>query len=190
MRVVAGAFAFRDFGDEPMPLTLEGRQVPFGANFAVRLEEQRANPYNPELGLAPGKPALGEETTVIEAILLAGKKGYWVPRAALRHCIPRQRQTMQYLRNYYTAHGRGLAYRDRDSKAARLCGVPRWLWRRTLWSGWQYHLHRLTSRPAVWMEYYVGYMIDRGALEYWREFDKMASEQRNRAECRAKAAGT
>jgi len=166
--IVAGAFALRDFGEQPLPLTLDGRRIPFGASFAICAEEQRAHPYNPELGLAPGRPVLGEETAVMEAILLGGKKGYWVPEAKLRHCIPQQRQTMQYLGNFYTALGRGNAYRDRDSKPARLFGVPRWLWWRILRSGWQYHWHRLTSRPAVWMEYYAGYMVDRGALEYWR----------------------
>jgi glycosyltransferase involved in cell wall biosynthesis len=166
--IVAGAFALRDFGDQPLQLTLDGRRIPFGASFALRAEEQRAHPYNPELGLTPGRSLLGEETAVMEAILLAGKKGYWVPEAKLRHCIPQQRQTLQYLFDFYTALGRGNAYRDRDRTTARLFGVPRWLWPRIVRDAWQYHRHRLTSRPAVWMEYYAGYMVDRGELEFWR----------------------
>ena len=167
--IVAGAFALRDFGDEPLPLTLEGRRIPFGPSFALLAEEQRAHPYDVELGHKLGRPTIrGEEVAVVESILRARKTGYWVPEAKVRHCISRQQQSLEYLRNFYMGLGRNNAYHDRDSRAPRLFGVPRWLWRRILRSAWQYHRYRLTSRLAVWMEYYVGYMVGRGELEFWR----------------------
>jgi len=167
--IVAGAFALRDFGEQPLPLTLDGRRIPFGPSFALFAEEQRAHPYDAELGHKSGRPTIrGEETAVIESILRAGKTGYWVPEAKVRHCISRQQQSLEYLRNFYLGLGRSYAYHDRGSKAPRIFGVPRWLWPRFLRSAWQYYWRRLTSRPAVWMEYYAGYMVDRGALEFWQ----------------------
>lgn len=165
--LVADAFARRDFGDEPLPLTLEGNRLPFGANFAARTNELRVHPFDPKLGPAPGKVILGEEMVLFEAILRSGRTGYWVPEAKVLHRIPQPRQTLQFLGSFYTALGRGNAYREREKIVPFLFGAPRWLWRRAIVSGLQYRLRRFTSRPTVWLKDYISHAVDRGALEYW-----------------------
>ena len=123
LALVGGALALRDFGDEPLPLQVAG-YLPWGANFAVRTREQRQFLYDPELGVAPGRRRLGEETAVFNAMLQAGCKGYWVPDSRVRHLIGKDRQTIRYLRNYYAAVGETTG--TRGGKAlSRWCMVCR-----------------------------------------------------------------
>ena len=51
--------AARDFGDTPLPLSIAEDRLPFGANYVVRAAEQRRFPYDPELGVAPGRNRVG-----------------------------------------------------------------------------------------------------------------------------------
>ena len=80
-------YAVRDLGHAPFRLSQE--RYPFGANFAVRAAEQARCRYDANLGMAPGRGRLGEETSVIRRILATGAIGYWVPDARLEHCIGR-----------------------------------------------------------------------------------------------------
>lgn len=79
--------------------------TPFGLNFAVRGVEQRSHLYDPELGVAPGRRRGGEERAVICDILAAGGTGTWIWSATVYHCIPAERQTEEYIRQYYEATG-------------------------------------------------------------------------------------
>ena len=167
--IISGVFAFRDFGDVPVPFTLEGRRIPFGSNYAVRADQQRLYPFNPDLGPRPGKPIYGEETEIIESILRAGGTGYWVPEAGVRHCIPQQRQTFRYINSYFAGYGRYLAYRDRDGGTPRLLGAPRWLWRRMCVDLARYYIRRINAEPSTWMANRVSCAVDRGMLEFYRQ---------------------
>lgn len=106
--------AHRDFGPAELPLDLARDRIPYGANFAMRTAEQRRYPYDPELGVAPGRRRGGEETAVIKAMLRDGLEGWWVPGAAVQHVIPAARQTRDYVWRFYEsmgeawAHGMGL----------------------------------------------------------------------------------
>ena len=97
--------AVRDFGDAPLLLSVVEDCLPFGANYVVRAAEQRRFPYDPELGMAPGRNRVGEETQVLRAILAAGGMGYYLPDAVSRHMIAPSRQTISYVRSYYRGHG-------------------------------------------------------------------------------------
>ena len=57
-RLLGDLLAVRQFGDRPVPLT--DAVVPFGLNYAVRSAEQRRHPYDPDLGVAPGRRTGGE----------------------------------------------------------------------------------------------------------------------------------
>jgi len=166
--ILGGVFAFRDFGDTPVPFTLEGRVIPFGSNYAVRTTEHKAHPFNPDLGPRPGKPIYGEETDVIEAILRGGGTGYWVPEAKVQHCIPADRMTLDYIDRYYRGYGRYLAYSDKNTASPHLFGAPRWLWRRMGGNTIRYGVRRLFSGPAACMEHRISCAVDRGMLEYYR----------------------
>lgn len=147
---VATAYASRDLGNEAVPLSKE--VVPFGANFAVRTIEQRKYLYDPQLGVRPDNIMGGEETTVIRSMLADGIAGWWVPEARVRHYIPEERQTIAYLRNYFSGYGEYCAKQDDNNAETRLLGTPRWLWREAVASETKYRLRRYVARPEVWIE--------------------------------------
>lgn len=102
--------AARDLGDEETPLLLEGGRIPWGANFAIRTEEQRQFLYDPNLGVSPNQRRLGEEAEVIASVFKAGATGWWVPDSKVTHIIPPHRQSRRYVREYFIASGETMAY--------------------------------------------------------------------------------
>lgn len=102
--------------DHPEWTEITSGRVPYGLNFAVRTTEQKAHPYDPGLGVGPGRRAAGgEETSVVRAILAAGGSGRWVWDAAVDHMIPQARQSERYISDYYRAHGYSYPLRYRGS---------------------------------------------------------------------------
>lgn len=168
VELLAGVLALRDFGNEPLPLQAAGYRVPYGANFAVRTREQRRFLYDPELGVAPGRRRLGEETAVFIAMLQGGVTGYWVPGSGVRHLIGKERQTIRYVRNFYSAYGETEAYQNGRGNVTLMYGMPRWVIRRMLRRYLSYRLARLTSHPDVWLRKLQDMAYDQGALAYWR----------------------
>ncbi|HJZ71621.1 MAG TPA: glycosyltransferase [Vicinamibacterales bacterium] len=152
--VIAGVYAARDFGHEPVQFTAPNN-IPWGANYVTRAREQARHPYNPELGYRPGRAISWEETEVILAMLAEGIKGWWVPRAAVRHHIPGARQTTKYLRNHFYNRGRYFALRRHQPYRRLLFGRPPWLLRQAAASELKYRLHRLVSSPDVWVEHLI-----------------------------------
>ena len=160
-REVGAAFAARDLGDEPFALGLDG-ELPYGANYVVRAREQRLFPYDPALGRRLSGGALGEETAVIRAILAAGGAGRWVPDASVEHWIPKERQTVTYLRSYYALQGRTFHRWDGDG-GPTFRGRPLWLWRRILRTELAYTRARLGGDPHRWLKPLVEASILRGS---------------------------
>lgn len=146
---VADAFALRDLG--PEPIKFDGaRAVPFGANYVVRSLEQKKFPYDPELGRKLKSGSLGEETAVIRAILNAGGTGWWIPDAKVQHYIPKARQSIQYLRQYFKLQGK--TNRNVEAVgASMLFGRPRWALRQAVQAELAFQLLRLTRDPQRWM---------------------------------------
>ena len=77
---VAGAYAAIDLGNQPVPLNSEG-PLPFGADMAIRMDEQRSHQFNAHLGVRGDQRGLAEETQVIQTVLHLGGTGWWVPEA-------------------------------------------------------------------------------------------------------------
>lgn len=165
--LVRDAFAYRDFGGEPLPLSIVDWVLPYGANYAMRMSEQRAHVYDPELGAAPGRARLGEETEVIRALLTAGKVGYWLPQAIVSHRVPRERQTLKEIGRFYRAAGETDAFQARRAAKGEPRHLAAGLLRQNLRHAWQYRLHRLISPPEIWIKAYRQYCKDAGALGYW-----------------------
>jgi len=107
---VANLVAYRDMGDEESRIALAGGNIPWGANFAVRGDEQRRYLYNVELGFSPHHMRTGEECDVVYRIVTAGGTGWWVPDAIVRHVIPAERQTRAYILHYFDQAGRTAAF--------------------------------------------------------------------------------
>lgn len=162
---VMNAYATRDLGDQALPLSAADHRIPYGANFAIRMIEQSQHIYDHALGRRPDDNLLGgEETEVIKAILKAEGTGYWVPEAKVRHWIPRKRQTLQYIRDYYRGYGIAQARNmPVDSGQHTFFGKPLWLWRLALRAQIIYRVRRPFSGPETW----VNDMIT--AVSYWAQ---------------------
>jgi glycosyltransferase involved in cell wall biosynthesis len=162
--LVAGAYAMRDLGTEPLPFD-GGDRMPFGANFAVRLDEQRRHLYDAELGLKPGGNIRCEEVVLVRTLLAAGCEGWWVPQASVLHYIPVERMTTRFIRQWYFGYGQYQAMTEPPWNGPRLFGKPRWLWRYALRAEAQYRLRRLMGSPSeVWIRDLIAASEARGRL--------------------------
>jgi len=151
MRHVANAYAARDLGDEM--IVLEGEALPYGANWAIRLDEQRRHRYDPRLGRRGNLLYAGEEWAVMHALLETGESGRWVPGARVEHVIPQARQSLRYLRRYYRGNGASAALTHQSNGEPMLLGRPRWVWREALEQELAYRLRRISAPPEVWSEH-------------------------------------
>lgn len=149
---VAGAYAALDLGPRPIPLTYD--RYPYNANLAARTEVHRRVPYDTQLGPRPGDTMRGEEMVLVRELLAAGEQGWWVPEARVRHFIPRERQTLRYLRGYYYGGGKVLALLENgvNASSSTFLGRPVWLWRQAVTYEALFQLRRFVARPEVWVE--------------------------------------
>ena len=148
---VSNAYAVLDLGSQPVPLGHDA--YPFGANMAFRTDVLRRKTYDPSLGLRPGGSMRGEEMVLIRELFSAGERGWWVPEARVQHFVPRRRQTVEYLREYYRGSGQLLATlgKDRGWKG-RFLGRPLWLLRQALESELRFRIRRIWGKPEDWVE--------------------------------------
>lgn len=148
----ADAYCVRDLGAEPIEQYVEESMTPYGANFAVRMHEQRRFRYNPRLGLHKDDHIRGDETDVIKRILNCGFEGRWIPNAPVHHVIPKHRQTKSYVRDYFEGEGRGIVRHDPTVNLISFLGAPRWLWRAAVSSRFRFYLKRLIAPPEIWSQ--------------------------------------
>lgn len=176
-----GLVARRDFGPEPVALSIEENRLPFGANYAVRASEQKALCYDPLLGVGPNRKRLGEETQVIRALLRSGR-GMSVPDAEVLHQIPQGRLTEKYAEVYFRSIGETWAYLD-DVKAEnfmgpeikpdtpRWRGAPRWVWRAAFVHRLAFLWTRAFAPSSIWINDLRMWAMCAGALAYWTRAD-------------------
>ncbi len=167
---LVGPYAIRDFGDRVHPLSADDENhFPYGANWAIRAQEQRAFRYNPELGPAANRWRTSEETDVISRVLGSGAMGYWIPDAMVEHCIGRNRQTARYIAGYWECLGESKAFLSAAVTAASpfWFGIPRRIWPRMFVSGVLYYFCRFVSPAPVWLKYLSIYSRNKGMRRYW-----------------------
>ena len=153
---VSCVYALRTLGTEPLPIASErlpsgATTLPYGVNMAVRRDVQLRFPYDPELGLRPGSHIRGEEAAVILAMLRAGVTGWWLPDARVRHFIPRSRQKVAYLRQWFHGDGEEKGKEMRDNNYPKVFGRPRWLLRQAIEGELRYRIRRLQTGPEHWI---------------------------------------
>ena len=149
---IADAFAVRDLGNEPIPLSVKGNIIPYGANFAIRMSEQARFLYDPKLGLNAGEIILSEETQVVESILREGFEGRWIPNAKVKHWLPKSRQSLKYIKKYYIGLGKTRHLTYPGAPSVKIFGYSRWLLRKTMTSYFEYHYKKAFSSPDVWLQ--------------------------------------
>jgi glycosyltransferase involved in cell wall biosynthesis len=134
---VAGCFATRDLGSTALELTTD--RLPYGANFAVRGDVQRAFPFNPNLGRR-GQAVVGEdELDLLRRLLAAGQRGLWVPASSVQHVIPPERASTRYVFDYFVGQGAMLVNKGQPWSHSR------WALRR------QYLWHQFASEVGQWV---------------------------------------
>jgi glycosyltransferase involved in cell wall biosynthesis len=162
------ALAHRDLGEIPLALSAPEDRLPYGANYALRMQEQRALKYDTNLGASPHHNRVGEEVGVMRSILVNGGTGWWIPDAVVHHCIPASRQTITYIFNYYRAQGETAAFIEGRYETPTLLAVPRWLWLRLPQRLLRYEIDRRTGSPRKWVKSLSEYAYDRGVFNHWR----------------------
>lgn len=155
------AYAVLDPGPAPEAITLD--LLPCGANMAVRAEALRRFTFDARLGHVGHTRGGGEETSVLRAMLNSGSTGRWVPGARVRHLVPEERQTVEYLRAYYRGRGRRVPFDDPLSVTRRRTASA-WRLRALVGDVW-YHLGRVGAPPSVWVRGLRSSSIAKGALE-------------------------
>ena len=146
----AGVYAFRDLGVDPVQLEFVGHKIPYGPNFAVRAEEQRAFVFDSRLGLRKKSNLRGEEIDVVARILNSGAEGRWVPQAPVQHVIPESFQTFSSLHRYFVGIGKLRVHNNPHFDGSALMGAPRWLWLAVPKAYMRFLAKRVIAPPETW----------------------------------------
>lgn len=149
---IADAYAVRDLGNDPIPLSVKGNIIPYGANFAIRMSEQVRFLYDPKLGLNAGEIILGEETQVVASILSEGFEGRWVPNAKVRHWLPKSRQSLKYIKKYYIGQGKTMCQTNLNGPSIKIFGYSRRHLRTSIESYVEYLYKKSFSSPDIWLQ--------------------------------------
>lgn len=161
---VANAYAALDHG--PVGFALTRETYPYGANMALKRSAHLKEPYDTRLGPRPNSGIRGEEMMMARRLLSQGETGRWVPEARVRHFIPRKRQTLPYLREYFFGSGEVLGMVGEKGEGERLAlGRPLWLWKEALVSEVEYRLGRIFRGPEKWIGAFKSASVARGRLK-------------------------
>lgn len=146
--LLAGCFAHKELGDTAMALS--SKQLPYGANFAVRRDVAQEYLFDAELGRR-GSGCVGEdERDFLLRIIQDGHEGWWVPDAAVQHLIPASRMTLDYIAKYFAGQA-VVQWKQGDA--------PNWN-RQQFQSAARDHqvwfrMTRWTSPSRVWLEHWI-----------------------------------
>lgn len=159
-----GAFAVREFAGE-FPLKPDSHDIPFGANFAVRMIEQRQRTYDPKLGVNKHTWLGGEETGLILELLGRGCSGWWLAGIDVKHFIPESRMRLRYLAKYFRGLGRTDTIRGGEDGIPAY-KRPRWMWKKMVQTWLACVFYALRRDSKAWAQefrqanYYLGRLID------------------------------
>ena len=144
------------------PIELASNNFPYGANFAMDAALQRRFPFDTTLGRRPGRWLVGgEEIESIRSILSEGHAGQWVPESVVEHVMPRERQTVAYLRRYFEGHGYvlGLLETHRGEPRPALRAELREMMRTEL----RFRRDRMSGRATTWVPSLIAAAVARGS---------------------------
>ncbi|HXE80356.1 MAG TPA: glycosyltransferase [Vicinamibacterales bacterium] len=155
-----GPLALVDYGDDPVTYdeeTFAWRQLPIGANLAVKADAVRAvGGWRTDLGKVNNTLISGEDHEIFFRLSRAGLfNGLYDPDSIVFHHVPPGRLTRRYFRRWFFWHGRTLArmnsaiHPDLDwSRVRHVAGVPRYMYRSLLTQTLRW-LRRLGRRDAL-----------------------------------------
>ena len=163
--MLQGCFAARDLGDKPV--SFQPDRLPYGANFAVRGNVQRSFPFSTELGRR-GEAVLGEdELEMMRRLLQHGAQGSWVPGIPVKHLIPKDRTSPEYVRGYFVGQGWALASKGKpwhtDAAALR---------RESKSEHRSFQLKRFFAKPEVWVSHLIRGALAQGQADYLEQIQQ------------------
>ena len=153
-KTISSVFAIRQLGNDV--LKFDHRSIPFGANFGLRLDVQKQYRYDPDLGRKEKEMLSGEETFVLRKMMADGHQGYWLPTASLKHFIPAERLTLEYVSEYYHGLGRTAVLIEQRNKTvpSRIPFSRRFrCYCKALMYSAIYGLLKRTAGPRWWVTY-------------------------------------
>ncbi|OYU77533.1 MAG: hypothetical protein CFE32_05080 [Alphaproteobacteria bacterium PA3] len=161
-------------GDVYRVITGHDDDMPYGANFALRKRDIGDLRFDPQLGVGPDRRRLGEESTIMLAILSQGAKGIWVPTATVGNPVPSVRLSKDYVAEYHQGNGETDAYLY---ATGFLQGKPRSFWKvvtRAFKIGFaipfhycRYHLLRVCHPAHAWVPAWIDYNVRKGMFAYF-----------------------
>ncbi len=138
MSALRGPFGLVDHGGEDREMSRE-HDMPFGANMAYRIDALEPSPFDPGLGVAPGRRMGGEESDVSRRLLHRhAQQWVYVARARVWHHLAESAVQPGYLYMHLRTTGH-LAGRDPSATTRSVFWPssfpPRWLVRQyaTTW---------------------------------------------------------
>jgi glucosyl-dolichyl phosphate glucuronosyltransferase len=161
---IGPVYGRQTFGVEPVLLTPEviGRG-PYGGNMAMRRDVLERFRFDPRLGPHHATYAVGEETELIRTMLASGAVGWWTPEPRVRHWVPRESQTLAYVRRWMVGNGRYIArHPELDGSLPR--NVPYRLYARIVRHEIQYRIRKPFAPPEVWIRDLIRSSRARGRL--------------------------
>jgi len=89
----------------------------------------------------------------LQQMLADGLTGWWVPAARVRHFIPKDRQTIRFLRSHCRGYGQYCGTVEPHSSPRLLFGKPRWAWRKAIEAELKYRFGRLFCKSEHWISH-------------------------------------
>ena len=155
--MLKGCFAVREFRGE---LELGGKRLPYGANFAIRTAVQKEFLYDVDLGRRENEVLGEDELDLFRRLLRQGHRGQYVPSNSLRHYIPKDRSTEEYVYDYFVGQGRALVAKGEPwhDEVKKLTSESKSEYRK-------YKMKRLVSGSEVWVSHMLRSALAHGQAE-------------------------
>lgn len=129
-----GVICWRDYGNEEWTYTRESPMITGGHGVFKREVFQKIGVYDESVG-AKGKGFISGEDEVLYNQLLTHKmRGVYNPKLVIYHYVPAYRLDKNYYRRWLFGVGISRYLADtnyKDSGAAKLLGVPRWMYKKS-----------------------------------------------------------
>jgi glycosyltransferase involved in cell wall biosynthesis len=162
---LSGVIVTVDLGRTMRPLQV-GDGV-FGANLAVRRSIAAEFLFDHRLGRVKEALTGGDDSDFLLRLIKAGHLGLWVPRARVKHFVPRTRLTSDYVMRWFRDAGRTYVRRSPIGACPRVAGVPLWVLREYAQEAAKALLWRPT-RNDKWFHSYRRSLMLRGVIQETR----------------------
>lgn len=130
-----GVICWRDYGDEEWIYTRETPMITGGHGIFKAQVFKDIGLYEENVGAAGKGFISGEDEVLYDQLLVHGKSGVYNPKLIIYHYVPAYRLDKNYYRRWLFGVGISRYLADTHYKpfdGAKLLGVPRWMYRRTL----------------------------------------------------------